>query len=83
MLSMLDSHNPTDADSVISFLLQIDLSDDLVALMMFADGDWEKQMSAMEYIDEKGKVKQLQLEDKDFREVGERRCLTVMCDVMK
>jgi len=45
------------------------LSDDLVALMMFADGDWEKQMSAMEYIDDKGKVKQLQLEDKDFREV--------------
>ncbi|KAF5837205.1 hypothetical protein DUNSADRAFT_4660 [Dunaliella salina] len=50
-------------------LQQIDLSDDLVALMMFADGDWEKQMSAMEYIDEKGKVKQLQLDDKDFREV--------------
>lgn len=51
---------------------QIDLSDDLVVLMMFADGEWEKQMSAMEYVDDKGKVQQLQLEDKDFREVRQQ-----------
>lgn len=49
--------------------LQIDLSDDLVALMMFGSGDWEKQMSAVEYVDEKGTAKQLQLEEKEFREV--------------
>eukprot|EP00967_Tisochrysis_lutea_P099293 scaffold147385_cov23-Tisochrysis_lutea.AAC.1 len=48
--------------------------------MMFADGDWEKQMSAMEYIDEKGKVKQLQLDDKDFREVrNKRRMARTLC----
>lgn len=48
---------------------QIDLSDDLVVLMMFADGDWEQQMSPVEFSDESGKVQQLKLEEKEFREV--------------
>lgn len=51
-------------------LRQIDLSDDLVALMMFADGEWEKQMAAVEYQDEEGKTKQLQLQEQEFREVS-------------
>jgi hypothetical protein len=50
-------------------VLQIDLSDDLVALMMFGSGDWEKQMSAVEFVDEQGQTKQLQLSEKEFREV--------------
>mmetsp|Transcript_35349 Transcript_35349/g.89498 ORF Transcript_35349/g.89498 Transcript_35349/m.89498 type:complete len:220 (-) Transcript_35349:646-1305(-) len=50
-------------------LQQIDLSDDIVAIMMFADGDWEKQMSPVEYLDEGGKVAQLKLEEREFREV--------------
>jgi hypothetical protein len=57
----------------------VDLSDDLVVLMMFADGEWEKQMSAVQYNDEKGSVKQLQLEEKEFREV--RQAGITMCHV--
>ncbi len=49
--------------------VQIDLSDDLVVLMMFADGQWERQLSPVEYEDDKGKTQQLKLEEKEFREV--------------
>ncbi|KAG1676466.1 hypothetical protein FOA52_002286 [Chlamydomonas sp. UWO 241] len=48
---------------------QIDLSDDLVCLLMFADGAWEGQMAAIEFAGDDGKVKQLTLNDKEFREV--------------
>mmetsp|Transcript_6402 Transcript_6402/g.10957 ORF Transcript_6402/g.10957 Transcript_6402/m.10957 type:complete len:229 (-) Transcript_6402:385-1071(-) len=50
-------------------LQQIDLSDDLVALLMFSDGEWEKQMAPVEYMDEDGTTKQLQLDEREFREV--------------
>ncbi len=50
--------------------MQIDLSDDLVALMMFADGEWEKQMSPVEYQDDKGATLHLKLEEREFREVS-------------
>ncbi len=40
-----------------------------MVLMMFTDGEWEKQMAAVEYADEKGATQQLQLDDKEFREV--------------
>jgi hypothetical protein len=36
---------------------------------MFGSGDWEKQMSAVEFVDEQGQTKQLQLSEKEFREV--------------
>uniref|UniRef100_A0A7R9V095 Uncharacterized protein n=1 Tax=Chlamydomonas euryale TaxID=1486919 RepID=A0A7R9V095_9CHLO len=47
---------------------QIDLSEDLICLMMFADGNWEAQMAPIEYADG-GKIKQLKLDEKEFREV--------------
>ena len=50
-------------------LQQIDLSDDLVVLMMFADGEWEKEIVPIELNDEAGKTKQLELNEKEFREV--------------
>jgi hypothetical protein len=43
---------------------QIDLSDDLVCLLMFADGAWEGQMAPIEFAGDDGKVKQLKLNDK-------------------
>lgn len=48
---------------------QVDLSDDYICLLMFADGGWEKQMSPIEYAGEDGKTQQLKLDEKEFREV--------------
>ncbi|KAG1660999.1 hypothetical protein FOA52_007164 [Chlamydomonas sp. UWO 241] len=50
-------------------LQQIDLSDDYVLLLMFADSAWEEQMSPVSYSDENGKSKQLKLDEREFREV--------------
>lgn len=50
-------------------LQQIDLSDDLVCLLMFSDGGWESQMSPIEVSDENGKSTQLKLTEKEFREI--------------
>jgi hypothetical protein len=40
---------------------QVDLSDDYICLLMFADGGWEKQMSPIEYAGEDGKTQQLKV----------------------
>ncbi|KAJ9518385.1 hypothetical protein V8C86DRAFT_2855117 [Haematococcus lacustris] len=50
-------------------LSQIDLTDDLVALMVFGTGDWEDQISPIEYEDEQGKVTPLNMEGGEFRQV--------------
>lgn len=50
-------------------LQQIDLSDDMVCLLMFADGGWESQMAPVEVDDQNGKSNQLKLSDKEFREI--------------
>ena len=48
----------------------MDLSDDYVVLMMFADGVWEDQMSAVEFVDESaaGETTQLNMTEKEFRD---------------
>eukprot|EP00877_Chromochloris_zofingiensis_P008500 jgi/Chrzof1/3903/Cz13g12220.t1 len=48
-------------------LRQIDLSDDYVLLMLFANGQWESQIAPVEY-EEDGQVKQLTLTAPEFRE---------------
>eukprot|EP00879_Flechtneria_rotunda_P008704 GHRR01009118.1.p1 GENE.GHRR01009118.1~~GHRR01009118.1.p1 ORF type:complete len:235 (+),score=90.90 GHRR01009118.1:190-894(+) len=50
-------------------LPQVDLSDDYVLFMMFADGQWEEQMTAIEFEDEgkAGKTLQLVMDEKEFR----------------
>lgn len=50
-------------------LAQVDLSDDFVVFMMFADGDWEAEMQPVEVDDGGGKVAQLNMSEKEFREV--------------
>lgn len=47
--------------------IQIDLSDDYVLLMLFANGQWESQIAPVEY-EEDGQVKQLTLTAPEFRE---------------
>ena len=51
-------------------LPQVDLSDDYVLLMLFADGSWQDQMQAIEYedADNGGKVTQLTMTEQEFRE---------------
>jgi len=51
-------------------LPQVDLSDDYVVLMMFADGVWEDQMSPVEFVDESagGDTTQLNMTEKEFRD---------------
>ncbi len=58
-------------DPSCMFPTQIDLSDDYVCLMMFADGAWEEQMAPISYADpDNGKEKQLK--------VGEwARCISI------
>lgn len=50
-------------------LQQVDLSDDFVVLLMFAEGEWEGQLAPIEMPDEQGKVVQLKLDEKQFRDV--------------
>ena len=50
-------------------LQQVDLSDDLVLLLVFSDGEWEGLMAPIQYEQEDGKSKQLQIEAKEFREM--------------
>jgi hypothetical protein len=55
-------------------LSQVDLSDDYVLLMMFADGAWEDSMTPVEYDDDAdgggaaGATSQLTLTEREFRE---------------
>ncbi|KAI8463942.1 MAG: hypothetical protein J3K34DRAFT_130462 [Monoraphidium minutum] len=50
-------------------LPQVDLSDDYVLLMLFADGSWQDNMQPIEYEDaDTGKVQQLTMSDAEFRE---------------
>ncbi|KAI8472077.1 MAG: hypothetical protein J3K34DRAFT_504507 [Monoraphidium minutum] len=51
-------------------LPQVDLSDDYVVLMLFADGGWQDAMQAVEYedADSPGKVVALNMGDAEFRE---------------
>jgi len=50
--------------------LQVDLSDDYVLFMMFADGHWEEDMTPIEFEDESGgnKTQQLTMTEKEFHE---------------
>lgn len=50
-------------------LQQIDLSSDQVVILLFSEGDWEKQMSPIELEDENGKAKTLKMSEADFRSV--------------
>lgn len=47
--------------------LQVDLSDDYVLFMMFADGQWEDEMTPIEF-EEDGKAQQLKMTEKEFHE---------------
>jgi hypothetical protein len=49
-------------------LQQVDLSDDVVVMLMFADGDWEGGLSPVEMEGEDGKAAQLQMSQREFRE---------------
>jgi hypothetical protein len=51
-------------------LPQVDLSDDYVLLMLFADGSWQDQMQGIEYedADNPGSVVQLTMGEREFRE---------------
>jgi hypothetical protein len=49
-------------------LQQVDLSDDVVVMLMFADGDWEGGLSPVEVEGEDGKAAQLQMSQREFRE---------------
>ncbi len=48
----------------------MDLSDDYIIIMMFADGAWEQDMAPIEFEEESGAggISQLQLPERDFRE---------------
>lgn len=50
-------------------LQQIDLSDDYVVLMMFSDGAWEELMVPIQFTDDAGKMQQLKLDEREFRDV--------------
>lgn len=58
------------AFSVLCFvpLLQVDLSDDYVLFMMFADGQWENDMTPIEFEEDGGQTKQLTMTEKEFHE---------------
>lgn len=49
-------------------LKQIDLSDDYVVLMLFADGEWEDNIQPIQINDGKEKPQTLKLSDKEFKE---------------
>lgn len=46
----------------------MDLSDDYVVLMMFADGQWEEDMTAIEFEEDGGKAAALTMSEKEFHE---------------
>ena len=48
--------------------LQVDLSDDYVLFMMFADGQWEKDMTPIEFEEDGGATKALTMTEKEFHE---------------
>lgn len=50
--------------------LQVDLSDDYVLFMMFADGQWENDMTPIEFEEDGGQTKQLTMTEKEFHEVS-------------
>lgn len=48
--------------------VQVDLSDDYVLFMMFADGQWEGDMTPIEFEEDGGGTKQLTMSEKEFHE---------------
>jgi hypothetical protein len=46
----------------------VDLSDDYVLFMMFADGQWEGDMTSIEFEEEGGKTAALTMSEKEFHE---------------
>lgn len=50
-------------------LKQVDLSDDKVVLLMFADGSWEKVLVPLEAEVEPGKVEPVKLTKQEFRDI--------------
>lgn len=48
-------------------LPQVDLSDDYVLFMMFADGQWEDDMTPIEFEEDGGKSEQLKMSEKEFQ----------------
>lgn len=48
--------------------VQVDLSDDYVLFMMFADGQWENDMTGIEFEEDGGQSKQLTMSEKEFHE---------------
>lgn len=53
---------------VLCRVLQVDLSDDYVLFMMFADGQWENDMTPIEFEEDNGQSKQLTMTEKEFHE---------------
>ena len=47
---------------------QVDLSDDYVLFMMFADGSWEDDMTPIEFEGDNGSASQLTMNEKEFHE---------------
>lgn len=45
----------------------MDLSDDYVLFMMFADGQWEDDMTPIEFEEDGGKAEQLKMSEKEFQ----------------
>lgn len=48
-------------------LPQVDLSDDYVLFMMFSDGQWEDDMTPIEFEEDSGKAEQLKMSEKEFQ----------------
>lgn len=46
---------------------QVDLSDDYVLFMMFSDGQWEDDMTPIEFEEDSGKAEQLKMSEKEFQ----------------
>ncbi|PNW75071.1 hypothetical protein CHLRE_12g497850v5 [Chlamydomonas reinhardtii] len=50
-------------------LQQIDLSNDQVVILLLSDGEWEREMSPIQFDDDAGKTTTLTLSENDFRNV--------------
>lgn len=49
-------------------LLQVDLSDDYVLFMLFADGNWEEQIIPIQLADETGGASTLEMGEQQFKD---------------
>jgi hypothetical protein len=57
----------SSGSAVAAAAFQVDLSDDYVLFMMFADGQWEDDMTPIEFEEDGGKSEQLKMSEKEFQ----------------